>query len=169
MGFRNPSGFGGGITQLTGSVLAGPGDGSQVATLDDTGVYIGVIGSANEYLVIETQADGRLLAAVSGPISITSQQVTEQKTISQAVPVSGTAYMPSGAFPAEVTFQLNAAVAGSFTLTFGPATGAEYTVANAVAMLVGSDLVFTKHIPQGWKYILTATSVTIGTCTTEVM
>ena len=53
----------GGITQLTGDTLSGPGVGSQIATLAPVGVA-GTYGDATHYPIVTVDAKGRLTAAV---------------------------------------------------------------------------------------------------------
>lgn len=53
-----------GITELTGAVLAGPGSGTQEATLSTTGVTPGTYDLAT----IEVTEDGRIVAAASGDV-----------------------------------------------------------------------------------------------------
>ena len=81
--------------------------------------------------------------------------------VSSPAVVSGTAFIAS-AVPSTVYFQINATVAGSYTLTMGPSTGAENTIGSAVAMLIGSDAIVSLAVPANWKVVLTVTSVTIG-------
>src|SRR5438128_969985 len=60
-----------GITQLTGDVTAGPGSGSQIATLSNTGVTAGTYGDAIDVSQITVDAKGRISAASNVPISVT--------------------------------------------------------------------------------------------------
>lgn len=75
---------------------------------------------------------------------------------------SGTAFVPSELIDCELSFNVIASVAGSYEVTFGPSTGAEYTITSGTALLAGSDDFFSKRIPAGWKVIVTLTSVTLG-------
>lgn len=97
------------------------------------------------------------------------QQYGHLTTISPGVSspavTSGVAFTPSVAGDTRVYFQINAAVAGSYTLTMGPTSGAENTIASGVAMLVGSDVVTSLWVPATWKVVLTLTSVTLARTT----
>lgn len=58
-----------GITQLTGDVTAGPGSGSQAATLANTAVTPGSYGSATQSVVLSVDSKGRLTAASQNTIT----------------------------------------------------------------------------------------------------
>lgn len=70
----SPSGSG--ITQLTGEVLAGPGVGSQAATLSTTGVVAGTYGATGVIPIITVNNKGRLT-------SVTTTAVTQTTGITQ--------------------------------------------------------------------------------------
>lgn len=63
---------GAGINQLTGDVTAGPGSGSQVATLAASGVVAGSYGSAVLVPIFTVDAKGRLTAASNVGIDIST-------------------------------------------------------------------------------------------------
>ncbi len=64
-----PTGSSGGITQLTGDVTAGPGSGSQAATLANTAVTPGTYGDATNVAQVTVDSKGRITAATNVAIS----------------------------------------------------------------------------------------------------
>lgn len=62
-------GGGGGITQLTGPVTAGPGSGSQVTTITPVGVTPGTYGDANDSAQVTVNAAGQVTAAANVAIN----------------------------------------------------------------------------------------------------
>lgn len=90
--------------------------------------------------------------------------------VSNPAVTSGTAFVPSSTSNSTVYFQVNATVAGSYTITMGPsAAGTDYTIATGVAMLVNSDDLVTLVVPMGWSVVLTLTSVTLASTTVVAM
>lgn len=63
------AGGGGGITQLTGDVTAGPGSGSQAATLAASGVAAGTYGDSTHVAQVTVDAKGRATSAANVAIS----------------------------------------------------------------------------------------------------
>lgn len=63
-----PPGTGSGITELTGDVTAGPGTGSQVASIAASGVTPDTYGDATNIPQLTIGADGRITSAVDIPI-----------------------------------------------------------------------------------------------------
>lgn len=68
-------GAAGGITQLTGDVTAGPGSGSEVATLANSGVAAGTYGNATNVSRVTVDAKGRVTAAAQ--VAITAAGITQ--------------------------------------------------------------------------------------------
>lgn len=66
----------GGLTQLIGDVLAGPGSGSQSATLAIVNANTGGFGNAANLVQLTLDAKGRVVAAANLPIQISESQVT---------------------------------------------------------------------------------------------
>lgn len=66
-----------GITQLTGDVEAGPGSGSQVATLATVNANVGSFGSATQVMTQTVNAKGLTTSAANVAIAIPSTQVTD--------------------------------------------------------------------------------------------
>lgn len=79
-------------------------------------------------------------------------------TASTPSPVTGTAFTPAANQDCELSFVVT--TAATYTVTFGPSTGAENTIINNVALPIGSF--FNKRIPAGWKVVITGTIADLG-------
>ena len=118
--------------------------------------------------------NGAFVAVAQGSTAAAYTQVValagaNTAAVTNPTVTSGTAFTPSAASNSTVYFQINATVAGSYTLTMGPTTGTEHTIGSAVAMLVGSDYLVTLNVPRSWLVVLTLTSVTLGSATVVAM
>src|SRR5262245_31156396 len=80
---------GSGITQLTGDVTAGPGAGSQAATLATSGVSAGTYGDGGHYPQITVDAKGRITAASQAVLPSGSGGITQLTGDMTAGPGSG--------------------------------------------------------------------------------
>lgn len=160
--------------QLVGNQIPAVGTGSFSAMI----VYQGAATGAQDVISGAT-IDAGAVATVGGlavigsggtPSSVRSvnlggvlqPEVSPVPAVTTPAVVSGTAFTPSASANSTVYVQTNAAAAGSTTITMGPSTGAENTIANAVAQVVGSDELFTLRVPAGWKVVVTVAGVTIG-------
>ena len=142
-----------------------------VANLNANTVSVITVATNVVAATINTFASPRYVASALVPIPPTGVptdvrnqygQVTAGNVVTAPSVVSGTAFTPSSVLDSMVYFQINAGVAGTYTLTMGPGTGAEHTVGSAVAMLLNSDDVVTLRVPAAWLVVLTLVSVTLG-------
>lgn len=74
-------------------------------------------------------------------------------TVTTPTPTSGTAFTPNANQDCELSFAVS--TAASFSVTYGPATGAENTIISTTSLPIGTF--FNKRIPAGWMVIITGT------------
>jgi hypothetical protein len=81
--------------------------------------------------------------------------------VTSPVVTSGAAFTPSTTRNSSVAIQF-AGITGSYSITYGPTTGAENTVASAVPTLLNVGELVSFMVPAGWKVVVTLTTVTIA-------
>lgn len=109
---------GSGITQLTGDVTAGPGTGSQAATLSSTGVAAAGYGSATQVATFTVDLKGRLSAAANVTITPAFASITGvPANVSGAISSLTGDATASGPGAAAVTLANTAVTPGSYTST----------------------------------------------------
>ena len=89
----------------------------------------------------------------TGLVTTPSTSTAGGATASTPTPTTGSAFTPSSASDSELSFAV--ASTASFTVTYGPSTGAEHTILSSTALPVGAF--FNKRIPKGWKVVITGT------------
>lgn len=114
-----------GITQLTGDVTAGPGTGSQVATLATVNANTGTFGGANSIPQFTVNGKGLITGVVATVPAIPFTEITGNATVAQGgtncVVASGTCLDNITGFSS--TGYLNRTGAGTYTFTASPSPG----------------------------------------------
>jgi hypothetical protein len=146
-----PAQTAGGGALAVGGVIAASAEGAAGLTLSSSGFIDFKAPSAFEFYTSPITMQSGSGTNTAAAAVVTTPAVT-----------SGVAFTPNATKDAMVYFQLNAAAAGSYTLTMGPSTGAENTVANAATITIGNDDLVTLRVPAGWKVVLTLTTVTLA-------
>lgn len=128
---------------------------------NETGTGPAVFGTSPT-LTTPVLGDATATTLTSSGINVSAGNDTSSgATVTAPSVSSGVAFTPSTTKNAQVTFQF-AAATGSYTLTYGPSTGAENTLASAAATLINESAVVSFMVPKGWKVVLTLTTVTLA-------
>jgi len=97
----------------------------------------------------------------TGIITSDGTDTSSGAAVTSPAVTSGVAFTPSATRNAQVIFQI-AGITGSFSITYGPSTGAENALATAVPTLLGVGDVVDFMVPKGWKVVITLTTVTLS-------
>jgi len=108
-----------------------------------------ILGAATATSIASTGVNSAAGIDTSSGSAVTSPSVS-----------SGVAFTPSAVSNAEVIFQL-AGITGSYSVTYGPSTGAENALATSVPTLLNVGDVIAFMVPKGWKVVLTLATVTL--------
>ncbi len=131
-----------GITQLTGDVTAGPGSGSQAATLATVNSNVGSFGSSTSIPSITVNGKG-LVTAASGNVVVAPAGTLTGATLASGVTASSLTSF--GSSPTLVTPNIGVATATSVNKVAitAPATSATLTIANGKTLSCSNTLTFT--------------------------
>lgn len=141
-------GSAGGLDQLTGDVTAGPGTGSQAATLANTAVTPAAYGSDVAVAGFTVDAKGRLTAAANIPITFPAGGITQLTgdvtagpgTGSQAATIGANKVLTTNILDANVTLAKIANLAAARVLgsIAGTAPPAELTITQILDLVTGT-------------------------------
>lgn len=143
----NPAtgGGGSGITQLTGDITAGPGSGSQAATLASVIIAGGPIGSAVSVPILTWDAKGRLTAVTSTTITPAASNITGGAALTKVDDTNIT--LTLGGTPASALLAASSITAGwAGTLAVargGTGSGTAFTLGSVI--FAGASGVYTQN------------------------
>lgn len=147
-----------GITQLTGDVTAGPGSGSQAATLATVNSNVGAFGSSTSIPSITVNGKG-LITAASGNAVVAPAGTLTGATLASGVTASSLTSF--GTSPTLVTPNIGAATGTSLNLS-------GLTVSSAVATDGSKNLVSVTNTGSGNNVLATSPSITTPTIVTSM-
>lgn len=118
------------------------------------------------------------MSELIGPVLLTGASVTTggsntsgSTTIAIPTVTSGIAFTPSTTRNTAVYIPIAATTTGTYTVTYGPTTGAENALFSALLLTASSSESVTVFCPATWKVVVTVTGTTvaIGTVTTQTI